>query len=413
MVTLFYDAYRILNKVYSDGAYLSQAINSVQIEEKNRSKTTKICYGVLDRDIELEYYIDKLCSKKPKAAVRLMMKIAMYNIKFLSKKPYAVIDSMVELCKKMGKAGVSGFLNAVLRKFIDHKFQLPTDEVSALSVKYSYPIFAVNSLLNSYGKNLAEEIMAYDEVKTFVRFSQNFDGANYLVNKGIFFKESPFIGLYETDGLKVDEDFRRGVFTFQSIGSVAICNVLDGGEKLLDACAAPGGKSVFLSGKFKDVVSCEIHPHRVELIKNYAERMGIKNVTALNIDSSVFHEEFYQQFDAVLCDVPCSGYGTLKQNPDIKLRGGRDISQLTDLQYKIITNCSQYVKSGGVLVYSTCSVFKEENDLVVDKFLAKNKEFSICEISSPLNGIRTDFGMQFLPNISSGAGFYVSKLIKK
>ena len=141
--------------------------------------------------------------------------------------------------------------------------------------------------------------------------------------------------------------------------------------------------------------------------------MGAKNVTALNIDSSVFHEEFYQQFDAVLCDVPCSGYGTLKQNPDIKLRGERNISQLTDLQYKIITNCSQYVKSGGVLVYSTCSVFKEENDLVVDKFLAKNKEFSICEISSPLNGIRTDFGMQFLPNISSGAGFYVSKLIKK
>lgn len=413
MVTLFYDAYRILNKVYSDGAYLSQAINSVQIEEKNRSKTTKICYGVLDRDIELEYYIDKLCSKKPKAAVRLMMKIAMYNIKFLSKKPYAVIDSMVELCKKMGKAGVSGFLNAVLRKFIDHKFQLPTDEVSALSVKYSYPIFAVNSLLNSYGKNLAEEIMAYDEVKTFVRFAQNFDGANYLVNKGIFFKETPFIGLYETDGLKVDEDFRRGVFTFQSIGSVAICDVLDGGEKLLDACAAPGGKSVFLSGKFKDVVSCEIHPHRVELIKNYAERMGVKNVTALNIDSSVFHEEFYRQFDAVLCDVPCSGYGTLKQNPDIKLRGERNISHLTDVQYKIITNCSQYVKSGGVLVYSTCSVFKEENDLVVDKFLAKNKEFSICEISSPLNGIRTDFGMQFLPNISSGAGFYVSKLIKK
>ncbi|MBQ6884047.1 MAG: hypothetical protein IJO25_06875, partial [Clostridia bacterium] len=142
MVTIFYDSYCILNKVYREGAFLKQAINDVPIEEINRPKTTKIVYGVLDRDIELNYFIDCLCQKRPKPVIVILLKIAMYAIYHLEKKPYAVIDNIVELTKKIGKGANSGFVNAILRKFSQNIGALSENVSKNLSLKYSYPQFA-------------------------------------------------------------------------------------------------------------------------------------------------------------------------------------------------------------------------------------------------------------------------------
>lgn len=411
MINCFYDCYTILNKVYSEGAFLKQAISSTFIEEKNRSLTVKTVYGVLDKDIELSYYIKKLTNKNPKLTVRTVLKIALYHIKYLGKQPYAVTDNAVSLIKKLGKGGVSGFVNAFLRKFATSKIPLPEDKLQRLSVEYSYPVFAVKKLIKTYGEEQAKKVMLAQGGDTTLVFFDT-DGEKYLTNKKINFSKTPFENVYKVKNFIRNEDYDKGVYTYQSIGSVAICNAINGGIKLLDCCAAPGGKSVNLSRKFKEVYSQEIHPHRTSLIEDYAFRMGVKNVNAFTGDATVFNEELSNQFDTVLCDVPCSGYGVAFENPDIKLnKEEKNIFELVTLQKSILDNCCRYLKKGGKLFYSTCSVFQEENDGVIKSFLDNNKDFKLCQVTSPLAHLETEFGLQFLPDVSGG-GFYLTCLEK-
>ena len=413
MINVFYDSYRVLFLVYSDGAFLKQAMSDVFIEEKNRAHTTKICYGVLDRDIEFEYVFSKLCDKRPKQAVRIILKIAMYSIKYLKTAPYAVVDAAVELIKKLGKGGTSGFVNAFLRKYASYKMAEPADETQRLSVKYSYPIFAVKRLCSDYGMETAEKIMGADSEMTTVRFNSSVNGEEYLEDKRWIYEKTPFFNTFFVKGFKRDSDFDKGIYTFQSIGSVAICDMVGNGNALLDACAAPGGKSVNLADKFNTVNSFELHEHRVELIKDYARRMNKTNITAVCKDSSIYDEEYSEKFDTVLCDVPCSGYGVVKDNPDIKLRRTEgDVEKISETQLKILETCSRYVKNGGYLYYSTCSVFKSENESVCLEFLRKHADFAECETEPKLNHLKMKAGVSFLPDLSFGAGFYFCKFKK-
>ena len=348
MLVLFYDCYRILTSVYSGGAFVKQALNETPIDEKNRAHVTKICYGVLDKDITLEYEISTLCGKRPKQAVRTLLKMGMYSIKYLGTAVYAVTDNLVELAKKLGKGGTAGFINAFLRKYAKAEIELPTDKTKNLSVKYSYPEFAVKKLVGWYGEDRAEKIMSADQERTAVRFNKGIDGENYLVERRWNYEKTPFENTFFVNGFKRNEDYDKGIYTFQSIGSVAICDAVLGGENLLDACSAPGGKAVNLADKFKSVTAFELHPHRVGLIEDYCKRMLKENVKAIQKDSAVLDGEYLDKFDAVLCDCPCSGYGVIKDNPDIKLRRTEeDVQNLNKIQYGILSTCSKYVKKGG------------------------------------------------------------------
>lgn len=434
MVNTFYDSYRILTKVYGEKAFLKQAIKGEVIEPINRAAVIKICYGVLDEDIALAYYISRLCDKNPKLPVRIILKISLYNIVYLNKAPYAVTNAAVELLKKLGKGGASGFLNAVLRKFVSRREQikLPSgDDVKSIAVRCSYPEFLAEKLISDYGEITAEQVMSFRSHKTFLRFGSYEEGEKYLSERNSEYEKLPFNGSFALKNFVRDDRFFEGLYTFQSVGSVAIADVVDGGDNLLDCCAAPGGKSVLLSQKFKSVTACDVHPHRVELIKDYAARMHAENVVAITKDATEFCPDFYEKFDAVLCDCPCSGTGVIPENPDIKLnRESGDLNALCSLQLKILKNCFKYVKKGGFLYYSTCSVLSCENDGSVKEFLSEiEKENSVAadataadssdetaviqQISSPLNCIKTKFGLQFLPPISAGAGFYVCKILKK
>ena len=225
--------------------------------------------------------------------------------------------------------------------------------------------------------------------------------------------QTPFARNFIFPSFVRDDGFDRGDYTFQSVGSIAICDVVAPCETLLDACAAPGGKSVLLSKKCQSVTACELHAHRVELIESYKSRMGADNVTALQKDSSAFDPAFENAFDGVLCDVPCSGYGTVSENPDVKLfRKESDFAALQKMQLAILQNCSKYVKKGGALYYSTCSLFEEENDGTVEKFLKQTQDFQVETIESPLACERKKYGLQFLPDTAYGAGFYVCKLTR-
>jgi len=414
MLNLFYDSYRVLSSVYSGGAFIKQALNETPIEERNRSHTTKICYGVLDKDCSLEYELSVLCDKRPKQAVRIILKIGMYSIKYLGTAVYAVTDNLVELIKKLGKGGTSGFVNAFLRKYAKTEIELPQDKVKRLSVEYSYPEFAVKRLIKDYGEERAKGIMSADTERTAVRFNKGIDGEKYLTDSRWEYQKTPFENTFFVNGFKRNADFDSGVYTFQSIGSVAICDQIEGGQKLLDTCSAPGGKSVNLADKFEEVTAFELHPHRVSLIEDYKNRMGKQNVTALQKDSSVFDGEYEQSFDTVLCDCPCSGYGVIKDNPDIKLRRtDDDVKNLNQTQYEILNTCAKYVKSGGYLYYSTCSVFKSENEEICGKFLKNNPNFEEVVIESKLPYERMKRGISFFPDLSYGAGFFICKFKRK
>ncbi|MDE6586383.1 MAG: hypothetical protein K2K80_06870 [Clostridia bacterium] len=395
------DPYLVLSKVYGGGKFLKQSLAETVIEPLNKPRTVKICYGVLEKDIYLEHIIVGNTEKSPKSAVKLVLKIALYLLEFMQKHDYMVVDYAVELTKKLGKGGAAGFVNAFLRSYKIPP--VPAGRDAEISISASTPLWLVKKLRRSY-KDEAAEILSAPSKGICVRFVRGEE--EYLKKPHI---QTPFKGAHIFHSFVRDGGFFEGNYTFQSVGSIAICNAVQGSGTLLDACAAPGGKSVLLSDKFQSVVSCELHPHRVELIKSYCSRMGVKNVTAMQADSSVFNPDFEGRFDAVLCDAPCSGTGVINENPDIKLfRKESDIEELKKIQLAILKNCARYVKQGGTLYYSTCSVLPEENDSCAYEFLLGNTEFSLAIPDSPLEHRTTKFGLQFLPHISLGAGFYLT-----
>lgn len=412
MVNYFYDCYNILNKVYSEKTFFKQAISSTFIEEKNRALTIKTCYGVLDKDIELSYYISFLTQKSPKLVIRTILKISIYAIKYLGKKEYAVTKNAVELTKKLGKGGMSGFVNAFLRKFIATKIDFPKDDVERLSIKYSYPSFAVKELVKQFGLERTEKIISAENGQTCLSF-YDIDGSAYLSELKIDYKCTPFENVYLAKNFIRNQDYDKGIYTYQALGSVAICDVVESCENLLDCCAAPGGKSIRLSYKCENVTSLDVHPHRVELIEEYKKRMHRSNVTTKVMDSKIIEKEFINKFDAVLCDVPCSGVGVINDNPDIKLnRTLNNVIELNLEQLAILRTASLYVKTGGYLYYSTCSILDRENIDIINSFMSDTNAFELCEIDSKLQHETINGANLFLPDISGGLGFFVAKLKK-
>lgn len=407
MTNPFYDPFQVLTKIYSEGAHLKIALAQTDLEECNRTRTVKTVYGVLEHDAYLSLCIKTFAPKSPKQAIRTLLKIALYWLIYLEKPKYMVTDTAVELCKKLGKGGMAGFLNAFLRAFDEKKVVLPSGD-EGLAIQSNYPLFAVKKIKEQYGER-AEEILFAKSHGVTVRFCSGEE--EYLTRPH---EETPFKKVFVFPNFTRDDHFLTGKYTFQSVGSIAICSVVESCAEMLDACAAPGGKSVLLAGRCGRVTACELHEHRVALIENYCARMNAENVTAVQADSTRFRAEWENAFDGVLCDVPCSGLGTLTENPDIALfRREEDLVGLIQTQRAVLGNCARYVKRGGYLYYSTCSLLDEENDGVVSAFLKVSPEFETVAADCPLPHENTRFGLQFLPDTAFGAGFYVAKMRRK
>ena len=409
MSNFLYDSYIILTKIYGQKAYIKQAINSQTLNLQHKALTVKTVYGVIENDTYLDYIIKNAVDKPPKQAIKIILKQSIYLIKFVNKPPYAVTNEAVDLAKKLGKGGVSGFINAVIRKITQTQVVLPSEKVDYLSIRYSYPKFAVEMLIEKHGAEKTEKIISFNTDLKCIRLNGRKSGGVSPEN----LIKTPFQNVFFVKKFSMDEDFGDGSYTVQSIGSIAVCDVVEPCLQLLDACAAPGGKSVYLSEKCQNVTAFELHPHRLDLIKSYAQRMGADNIECMIQDSSKFNKNYFESFDGVLCDVPCSGLGVAHENPDIKLnREKKDIAALNEIQLNILKTCAKYLKNGGFLYYSTCSVLDYENDGIIEKFLKTNGDFEVYAPESPLDYERTKYGLQFLPHISLGAGFYVCKLKK-
>ncbi len=406
--------YSLLFDVFSKKAYssviLDKTLKSLPVEQKDKDYITKVFYGVLDKSLQFDYIISSLCKTEPKTAIKIILKIGFYLLRYMSTPVYAAVNKTVELAKVLGKGGASGFVNAVLKKSVDFSLPAITDNKS-LSIVSSSPLWLVEELIEDYGFDFTCSLLRFDvSPLTHIRINL------FKITKPDFEKKYPFLlcnsskyGYYVTHNtiLKLE----KVDYIIQSYSSIAASNYYfeESSRKILDLCAAPGGKSVLLkelyykNGIEANITACDVHPHRVELIKKYAASAGCSFEIMQN-DATVFKSEWAGAFDLVICDVPCSGIGVAGSKPEILLnRKQEDIEPLTQLQLNILQTASKYVKTGGFLCYSTCTVLKKENREVVDKFLKNNLDFAITADSKELN---------LFPHIDNCDGFYAVKLIK-
>jgi len=415
-------AYKILSKVFQEGTYSNMAF----LGERVSDMTTRLVYGTLEENVKIEYILNQLVEKKPQKSVLTLLKIGTYALLSLTDVPkFAIVSECVEVAKSNGKGGASGFVNAVLKKVADNKFTLPSESDDCyLSVTYSKPKWFCDKLVAQYGKEKAIEIISaksdtLEHIRANSRMATPSDVEFLLKKNKVEFKKSDVGGYIVKAADCVKRMFDKGLVTFQSPSSmlaVQALNVTDGAQ-VLDICSAPGGKAVYMSeicphGK---ITACDLYPHRVALIQKYKNRMHTPNVKAIQADACVLSDEWKDSFDFVLCDAPCSCLGTFKKHPDVFLnKDEKCVIELADMQRKIIENAAKYLKVGGKMVYSTCTLFKEENEDVVNDFLAKNDGFALEKI----DGLdRIDGGkykdnngtIQILPH-EEYDGFFIARL---
>lgn len=436
-VTARQTAFSILLKIEKDKAYsniaLDSAVKGCSLDSTDCAFISRLVYGVTERKITLDYIISQFLNqplKKLKTEVLVILRIGTYEILFMDKIPVsASVNESVLLTKNNKCQFATGLVNAVLRKVSVEKenvFNSLSGE-EKLSILYSAPIDLVRFLKHHYNEQNAEEILksALNKKEITIRVNTLKTTENELIE--VLKKENISTEItslknaliINTKGAVYELDaYKKGLFYVEDISSQICVKELGLKEnyKLIDVCSAPGGKSFTASQYMNntgEIYSCDIHAHRVELIKTGAERLGIKNIIPTVNDATVFNEKF-KNADCVLCDVPCSGLGIIGKKPEIKYKLLDDIKELIPIQKEILSIASKYVKSGGTLIYSTCSINPNENRKVCDWFLKENEDFYSVKVSPEIERC-IDEGdyLTLLPHINNCDGFFIAKFIKK
>lgn len=416
---------------------LDSELKKVELSALDKAFVTKLVYGIITYNRTLDYIISKLSKvkiKKISKPIINILRIGLYQIYYLDKIPdSAVVNESVKLAKKYGHQASANFVNALLRsaskKLKDDFFVEIKDEKERLATYYSYPNWIIDLYLNQYGLDRTREILKANEEELIdcIRVNTLKITKDELLDKLKDFnvKEGRTEDIIYTKDIKrllSSNYFKEGLFTVQDEAPSLVGHIINPqeGEMILDICAAPGGKTTHLAQLSNDkakITAFELHEHRCKLIENLCERLGIKSIKVEQRDATVFDESLVEKFDRIVADVPCSGLGVIRRKPDIKWNTKEeDIDELVQIQYKILVNASKYLKKGGTLVYSTCTNNKKENDDIVNKFLAENKEFKIAKIDNISEDFMTDVyndGMlELSPDRNNCDGFFICKLTK-
>lgn len=420
-------AFEALNKIEKDGAYSNIALDSLlsksTADTRDRSFVSGLFYGVIERKITLDYQISLYLSKpvsKLKPEVLTVLRMGAYQLLFMDKVPSsAAVNESVKIAKNNGLSFASGFINAVLRKIALNGLKMPEDEESTeyLSVKYSCPQWLINKWIKEYGRQDTEGILksSLGACGNYIKVNSLLIGEDELIeildSEGVKAKKTKIKGCLRIDfcGKSVEklDSFGRGLFHVQDAACQLCVKALKAkaGDTVFDLCAAPGGKSYSIAENMNNegrVISFDIHEHRVELIKNGAERLGLTCVKAKIGDATVYNESLGQA-DAVLCDVPCSGFGIIGKKPEIKYKDPDETKSLPKIQLDILSNGSRYVKIGGRLVYSTCTLSHSENQKVCKRFLLENSNFKSVK---PLEDYSDENFITLLPHKDDTDGFF-------
>lgn len=392
-------AFEILLKIEKDKAYSNLAIDSAVKafcpDSTDCAFISRLVYGVTERKITLDYIISGCLSQpisKLKKEVLVILRLGTYQLVFSDKIPAsAAVNESVKLAKNNKCGFATGLVNAVLRKVANDGFTIPedTDNVKRISVLYSAPEELVKFLSYHYGESNAEEFLkaALQPKKIIIRVNTvktTPEELKYLLEKeGVGVNETSVPNAFQINVNKAVyelESYKKGLFHVEDISSQLCIEALAPFENctMIDVCAAPGGKS-FTAAEYMNnkgvLFSCDIYESRTDLIKEGAERLGLDCIKPFVNDASQFNENF-PKADRVLCDVPCSGMGIISKKPEIKYKKLDDIKELLPIQRKILETASKYVKNGGRLVYSTCSVNPNENRKICDAFLKEHPEFT-------------------------------------
>lgn len=430
------------NKEYSHIA-VGNALNKVQYLPKvERAFINRLVDGTVENQIRLDYIINQFSSVKTgkmKAVIRNILRMGVYQLVFMDSVPdSATCNEGVKLAQKKGFYNLKGFVNGVLRNIARKKEQIvyPDREKNAaeyLSVYYSMPLWIVERWMEEYGEETTEKILKafLEEHPTTIRcLSWNTEQEGVLDSlreQGVTVKKAPYLpyAWYISDygHLAGLEAFARGKIVVQDVSSMLAGEIAHPapGDKVIDLCAAPGGKSIHVADQLKgtgQVESRDLSDYKVDLIRENIERTGLKNIKAVRRDATVMEKEDVGTADLILADLPCSGLGVIGRKSDIKYRIDPDkISELAQLQKTILHNAASYVKPGGTLIYSTCTITKEEN---VDnlKWFLENYPYELESLDpyldEKLQSETTRQGyLQLLPGIHQADGFFMARLIRK
>ncbi len=430
-------ALTVLLAVRREGAWsngvLKEYIARDKLDRRDAALATRLCYGVLQNRNKLDFYLAQLLTGKVRdlhPGVRDILHLGLYQIYELDKIPAsAAVNESVALAKKYCKkqSYAPGLVNAVLRKAHDTKGKLA--EPRSYVDKYSHPQKLVDLLKENVGKERLEGMLIADNAMPETTVQVNTLKTNgpeltaLLTAEGVDVHPHGWMEnclvISATGNLEKLPAFQRGLFYVQDpAAKLSVhCAQLKAGMRVLDCCAAPGGKS-FAAAMAMDgqgsITSCDVHAHKTGLIENGAKRLGISILTARQQDATQFVPEWEGGMDAVICDVPCSGYGIIRKKPDIREKDPDTMGELPELQLQILKNQARYVKPGGVLLYSTCTVLRRENEDVVAAFLAENSGY--CLEKLPLPGVfpGNETGMLTLvPGEYDTDGFFIARLRRK
>jgi len=418
---------------WSNGV-LKEYVHRDRLDSRDAALAARLCYGVLQNRNKLDFYLKQLLTGKIRdlhPVVHDILHLGLYQIYEMDKIPEsAAVNESVDLAKKYSKKQrfAPGLVNGVLRNAVKTKGQLK--EPASLEDKYSHPWELIKLLRDYVGKDRIETMLrANNEApSTTVQVNTLKVTAEELQQKlggeGVTARPHDWMTdclvLSGTGDLEKLESFREGLFYVQDPAaklSVLCAELPKESIRILDCCSAPGGKSfaaaMATEGK-AEITSCDVHEHKVGLIQKGAQRLGIENLSARLQDATGYVPEWDSYFDVLICDVPCSGYGIIRKKPDIRYKNPADMAGLPELQLQILKNQARYVKPGGVLIYSTCTLVRAENEGVVEAFLKDNDDYTLEPLPLPDVFPKNESGMLALvPGQYDTDGFFIARLRRK
>lgn len=434
-------ALNILVDIEKNEAFSNIAINKFlkknEVSSLDRRFISQLVYGVLENKIYLDHIVKSFSKTKlHKIEIEILniLRIGLYQIVFLEKIPSsAAVNESVKLAKKVNHR-LSGFVNGILRNFARNPdtVKLPDDKadtINYLSVKYSHPKWLVSKWVNDYGVEFTKDLLESNNESPDLTVRTN----TLKVTREALIKQledegvkcrigeiAPEAIVIESmkKGLDYLKPFKEGLFQIQDESSMLVSHVLkpEQAEFIIDVCSAPGGKSTHIGQLMNNkgkILSRDIHEHKLNLIKENSERLGVTIIQTEEYNALTLDESLLESADKVLVDAPCSGLGIIRRKPEIRyFKEAKDIVELSKLQTQILNVSSKYVKIGGVLVYSTCTIQDEENKSVIKKFLEENDNFALEDINENIpKAIRSkNKYLQLYPHLSNTDGFFICKM---
>ncbi|WP_077367351.1 16S rRNA (cytosine(967)-C(5))-methyltransferase RsmB [Anaerosalibacter sp. Marseille-P3206] len=438
-------ALKILMEVNQDGAYSNIAIKrnlKGELGKLDESLVREIVYGVLENRLYLDYIIGKFSKiklNKMEPVILEILRIGIYQIRFMEKIPdRAAVNESVKLARKHSNPGSVKFVNGILRNISRKKESIididEKNKIDYLSIKYSHPKWLVKRWIGEYGEEFTEKLCIENNNKPKLNIRVNTTKTTRVELKSILESNGFVVSetKYSLDGLIVDNPYRitdmkeylEGLFTIQDQSSMLVAQIMNPskGSFVIDLCSAPGGKTTHISEKMNNdgrILARDIYEHKLKLVKENYERLGSTIIKTEVFDATVFDENLVESADYVLIDAPCTGLGMIRRRPEIKWnRVEKDIKSITEIQKTILKNGSRYLKPGGVLVYSTCTIEKDENINLITGFVKENKNFEFCGFDHLLSSnysmnTSKDGYIELYPHIHQMDGFFIAKLTKK